>query len=142
AAFFEEMLSARPNKGYSDNWREWLGQLQAIGKRYSQLVQDMYQDTSPLRPQYIVHEVAERLKGQNPIVVTDVGQHQMYAAQHYPVESARSFLTTGGLGTMGFGLPGAIGASVSDPDRTTVRVCGDGRFQLTSQDLGSLEKLQ
>jgi len=142
AAFFEEMLSARPNKGYSDNWREWLGQLQAIGKRYSQLVQDMYQDTSPLRPQYIVHEVAERLKGQNPIVVTDVGQHQMFAAQHYPVESPRSFITSGGLGTMGFGLPAAIGASVSDPDRTTVLFCGDGGFQMTIQELGTLAKLQ
>ena len=62
--------------------------------------------------------------------------------QHYPVESPRSFITSGGLGTMGFGLPAAIGASTAAPDRTTVLFTGDGGFQMTIQELGLLAKLQ
>ena len=140
AAFFEAMLAARPEQPINGNWQEWLEQLKKIGRRYAGLVQDMYQDTTPLRPQYIVHQVAEKLKGQNPIVVTDVGQHQMFVSQHYPVESPRSFITSGGLGTMGFGLPAAIGAASAQPDRTTVLFAGDGGFQMTIQELGTLAK--
>ncbi|MDW7657543.1 MAG: thiamine pyrophosphate-binding protein, partial [Bacillota bacterium] len=138
AAFFEAMLAAKPEQPISADWQEWLDKLRAIGHRYAGLVRDMYQDTSPLRPQYVVHQVAELLKGKNPIVVTDVGQHQMFAAQHYPVESPRSFITSGGLGTMGFGLPAAIGAASADPGRTTVLFAGDGGFQMTIQELGTL----
>jgi acetolactate synthase-1/2/3 large subunit len=138
AAFFEAMLAAKPEMPAGSGWQDWLDKLRAIGRRYAGLVQDMYQDTSPLRPQYVVHQTAEKLKGQNPIVVTDVGQHQMFAAQHYPVESPRSFITSGGLGTMGFGLPAAIGASSADPGRTTILFAGDGGFQMTIQELGTL----
>ncbi len=140
AAFFEAMLSALPSKAGFADWTDWQQKLRAIGSRYAELVADMYQATSPLRPQYIIHQVAERLKGQNPVVVTDVGQHQMFAAQHYPVESPRSFITSGGLGTMGFGLPAAIGASSASPERTTVLFVGDGGIQMTIQELGTLAK--
>jgi len=69
------------------------------------------------------------------VVVTDVGQHQMWAAQHYPFERPGQFITSGGLGTMGFGLPAAIGAQVARPDDCVVCMTGDGSFQMTLQEL-------
>ncbi|HEX7549290.1 MAG TPA: thiamine pyrophosphate-dependent enzyme, partial [Candidatus Methylomirabilis sp.] len=71
----------------------------------------------------------------DPILVTDVGRHQIFAAHYFPVDSCRSFLTSGGLGTMGFGLPAAIGAKPGRPDRPVVAVCGDGGFLMTCQEL-------
>lgn len=142
ASFFEAMLSAPTVEQRADRWQEWRGQLNQLRQKYSALVQKMYVDTKPLHPQYIVHLVAERLKDMNPIVVTDVGQHQMFVAQHYPIESPRSFITSGGLGTMGFGLPAAIGASSADEGRLTVLFAGDGGFQMTIQELGTLAKQQ
>lgn len=141
AAFFDAMLKAYPGQPFDANWKDWLNQLQSIRRRYAELVKAMYQDTKPLQPQYLVHQVAEWQKGKNPIVVTDVGQHQMFVAQHYPIESPRSFVTSGGLGTMGFGLPAAIGASSARPERTTILFAGDGGFQMTIQELGTLAKL-
>lgn len=140
AAFFEAMLAAKNQYDFEGDWQEWLDELRQIKKRYDRLVLKMYRDTEPLIPQYLIHMVAEYLKGQDPIVVTDVGQHQMFVAQHYPIESPRSFITSGGLGTMGFGLPAAIGASSAAPDRTTVLFVGDGGFQMTIQELGTLAK--
>jgi acetolactate synthase-1/2/3 large subunit len=71
----------------------------------------------------------------DPILVTDVGRHQIFAAHYFPVDSCRSFLTSGGLGTMGFGLPAAIGAKLGRPDRPVVAICGDGGFLMTCQEL-------
>ncbi len=142
ASFFEAMLDKGPGSMALDFWQPWRHDLSQIKSRYDRLVRDMLVDTSPLLPQTIVHRVAERLKGQNPIVVTDVGQHQMFVAQHYPVETPRSFITSGGLGTMGFGLPAAIGAASADPQRLTLLFAGDGGFQMTLQELGTLAKQQ
>ena len=141
ASFFEAMLAARPADDFTLLWAGWLNNLLAKKARYRELVMDMYHDGTPLPPQYVVNQVATRLRGTNPLVVTDVGQHQMFVAQHYPVESPRSFITSGGLGTMGFGLPAAIGASMAEPDRTTVLFTGDGGFQMTIQELGLLASL-
>ena len=71
----------------------------------------------------------------DPVLVTDVGRHQIFAAHYFPVDGCRSFLTSGGLGTMGFGLPAAIGAKLGRPDRPVVAVCGDGGFLMTCQEL-------
>ncbi|MFA5027865.1 MAG: biosynthetic-type acetolactate synthase large subunit [Candidatus Methylomirabilota bacterium] len=71
----------------------------------------------------------------DPVLVTDVGRHQIFAAHYFPVDSCRSFLTSGGLGTMGFGLPAAIGAKLGRPDRPVVAICGDGGFLMTCQEL-------
>ena len=142
ADFFETMLASRSQDRFADNWQEWLQLLQAKKVKYLELKNAMYRPGAPLPPQYVIHRIAESIKGQNPIVVTDVGQHQQFVAQHYPVESPRSFITSGGLGTMGFGLPAAIGASAAAPERTTVLFTGDGGFQMTIQELGLLHKLQ
>jgi acetolactate synthase-1/2/3 large subunit len=71
------------------------------------------------------------------LIVTDVGRHQIFTAHYFPVDSERSFVSSGGLGTMGFGLPAAIGAKVGNPGRTVVAICGDGSFLMTCQELAA-----
>ncbi len=83
-----------------------------------------------------------RAAGQNAIITTDVGQHQMWAAQSYPFRRPRTFLTSGGLGTMGFGLPAAIGAALENPDRLVICVSGDGSLLMNIQELATLSELQ
>lgn len=87
-----------------------------------------------LKPQEIVEAVGSVTKGQ-ATVVTDVGQHQMWAAQYYPFTRPNQLITSGGLGTMGFGLPAAIGAKFADPSKTVVLFVGDGGLQMTSEEL-------
>ena len=91
-------------------------------------------DKDRLTPQMVIEAVGE-LAGDETIVLTDVGQHQMWAAQYYPVMKARNFLTSGGLGTMGFGLPAAIGAQIALPEELVVLITGDGSLQMTIQEL-------
>ena len=90
----------------------------------------------PLLPQTVVRAIGEHLNGEG-IVVTGVGQHQMWAAQHIRYERPRSWINSGGLGTMGFCVPAAIGAKVGRPDTTVVGVDGDGSFQMTLQELAT-----
>ena len=85
--------------------------------------------------------ILARLLPEGTIVTTDVGQHQMWVAHAYPFSAPRSLLTSGGLGTMGFGLPAAIGAALSNPGRTVLCVSGDGSFQMNIQELATLAEL-
>ncbi len=87
-------------------------------------------------PMHVIEEMHRLTKG-DCIVATDVGQHQMWVAQLFPFERARSFLTSGGLGTMGYGLPAGIGAKFAAPDRRVVVVSGDGSIQMNIQELGT-----
>lgn len=80
------------------------------------------------------------VKAEDIIVTTDVGQHQMWAAQYYPVERARTFLTSGSLGTMGFGLPTAIGAALANPDKKIICISGDGSIMMNIQELATLKE--
>jgi acetolactate synthase-1/2/3 large subunit len=82
----------------------------------------------------LIHAVAQFL-GEDPIIVTDVGQHQMWVAQGYPLNRPRQWLTSGGLGSMGFGVPAAIGAALAAPDRTVVCFTGDGSILMNIQEL-------
>jgi acetolactate synthase-1/2/3 large subunit len=85
-----------------------------------------------------VMKVLNELTGGDAIIVTDVGQHQMVACRYAKFTQSKSNITSGGLGTMGFGLPAAIGAKVGAPERTTVAIIGDGGFQMTLQELGTI----
>ena len=90
-----------------------------------------------VQPQAVIERIGELTKG-GAIVVTDVGQHQMWAAQYYPYQNERQLVTSGGLGTMGFGVPAAIGAKIANPDKEVVLFVGDGGFQMTNQELAIL----
>ncbi|KQL48623.1 acetolactate synthase catalytic subunit [Brevibacillus choshinensis] len=91
-------------------------------------------DGDTLKPQAVI-ELLYRSTDGEAIVTTDVGQHQMWTAQYYKFKNARSFISSGGLGTMGFGFPAAIGAQIAHPERITIAVVGDGGFQMTNQEL-------
>lgn len=82
----------------------------------------------------------KRAFGEKAIVVTEVGQHQMWTAQHYGFERPRTFITSGGLGTMGFGLGAAIGAQVGNPEKTIIHIAGDGSFKMNAIELGTVSK--
>jgi acetolactate synthase-1/2/3 large subunit len=89
-----------------------------------------------IKPQTVIREL-HRLTGGEAIVTTDVGQHQMWVAQFYPFTKSRQLITSGGLGTMGFGLPAAIGAQLALPGQLVIAVVGDGGFQMTNQELAT-----
>ncbi len=126
---------------FNPDWADWKDSIRDLTERYNAKVSELSKAQVPLLPQYVMRTCSEMTEGMDPIVVTDVGQHQMFACQHYNVESPRSFLTSGGLGTMGFGFPAAIGAAQAFPDRVTIAVVGDGGFQMTLEELGLLEAL-
>jgi len=98
-------------------------------------------DTDGLLPQYVVRKIYEVTKGE-AIIVTGVGQHQMWAAQHYCYNKPNTLISSGGLGAMGFGLPGAMGAQVGCPESTVWCIDGDGSFQMTIQELATIVQEQ
>ncbi|MFD1362497.1 biosynthetic-type acetolactate synthase large subunit [Lentibacillus salinarum] len=98
------------------------------------------QDTF-ISPQWLIEQVY-RISGGEAIVTTDVGQHQMWAAQFYPFSKPNRWVTSGGLGTMGFGFPAAVGAQLGAPDDLVVAVVGDGGFQMTAQELSVIKERQ
>ena len=89
-----------------------------------------------LAPQLVIQEI-DRITAHDAIICTDVGQHQMWATQYYTYTYPRQFVSSGGLGTMGFGLPASIGAKIAYPDRTVIDISGDGGFQMTMQELAT-----
>ena len=111
---------------------EWLKQIKKWKKDYSLIYRKTEDDI--LIPQEILAEINKITKG-DVIVATDVGQHQMWAAQFLTFNNPYSILTSGGAGTMGFGLPAAIGAQVANPDKKVLAIVGDGGFQMTFQEL-------
>ena len=98
-------------------------------------------DDELIKPQYVVEEISNLTRGE-AIIVTGVGQHQMWAAQFYRFRHPRHWLTSGGLGTMGYGLPAAMGAQVARPDRLVVLIDGDGSFVMNSQELATVVENQ
>ncbi len=102
---------------------------------------------SSVNPRAFIRSIPEAASGQGVkaediIVTTDVGQHQMWAAQYYPVEKARQFLTSGSLGTMGFGLPTALGAAIANPGKRVVCISGDGSILMNIQELATLAEME
>ena len=113
--------------------KAWHEQVQAWKRDYPLA----YDAGDQIQPQYVVECIYEQTRGK-AIIVPGVGQHQMWAAQYYQYQRPRQLLTSGGLGTMGFGLPSAIGAKVACPDQTVVNIDGDGSFQMNIQELGTV----
>lgn len=119
-------------KGVPDR-KEWLGYLGELKKNYP-LGYD--KDSKGLKPAYIVEKIYEITRG-DAIICTEVGQNQMWAAQFYKFSRPRTLITSGGLGTMGFGLPAAIGAKVGMPKKHVIDIAGDGSVQMVSQELAT-----
>src|SRR5262249_47707449 len=113
--------------------REWLQRVAWMRDRYP--LQTPGAD-DPLQPYGVVRHVAA-LAGNDAIVTSDVGQHQMWVAQAFPFVRPRQWLTSGGLGTMGFGLPAAIGAALAEPARPVVCFSGDGSLLMNLQELAT-----
>lgn len=110
---------------------QWMGHIQDMKARYP-LNYDHTQLTGP----YVIEKLYE-LTGGDAIITTDVGQHQMWAAQYYKYKEPRTFLTSGGLGTMGYGLGAAIGAKMGRPEKTVVNIAGDGCFRMNMNEIAT-----
>ncbi|WP_187648372.1 acetolactate synthase large subunit [Nitrosophilus labii] len=127
----KEMLPLAKEKVKSDRYESW----REILKRYQELHPLTYEDSDKvLKPQWIIQRVGEKLKGKARIS-TDVGQHQMWAAQFYPFTRPNEFITSGGLGTMGFGFPAAIGVKRGVTDEISINISGDGSILMNIQEL-------
>ncbi|MCM8762896.1 MAG: biosynthetic-type acetolactate synthase large subunit [Candidatus Omnitrophica bacterium] len=112
--------------------REWLKQVHMYKTRHPL----SYKQTDKIKPQYVIEQLYELTKGE-AIITTEVGQNQMWAAQWYKYTHPRSFISSGGLGTMGFGFPAAMGAKIGCPDKTVIDIAGDGSIQMNIQELAT-----
>ncbi|MBA7466619.1 Acetolactate synthase large subunit IlvB1 [subsurface metagenome] len=119
-------------KGIPDR-KEWLSRIKKLKEDYP-LKYD--RSSNKVKPAYVVEKIYELTKG-DAIICTEVGQNQMWAAQFYKFTKPRTLVSSGGLGTMGFGLPAAIGAKIGRPDKTVIDIAGDGSIQMVSQELST-----
>ena len=126
-----QMLLAEPT--VHNNTEKWIDKVTKDKNR----VRSYDKKERVVQPQAVIERIGELTNG-NAIVVTDVGQHQMWTAQYYPYQNERQLVTSGGLGTMGFGVPAAIGAKIANPEKEVVLFVGDGGFQMTNQELAIL----
>ena len=113
---------------------DWLNRIEELKRDHPSM---KIRDTDKLLPQYIINQLSEATEGK-AFIVTGVGQHQMWAAQHYTFTEPRSFVSSGGSGSMGYEVPGAMGAQVGRPDRVVWSVAGDGGFQMTMAELATM----
>lgn len=115
--------------------KEWLNRCQKREKEHPYRYDR--EETKEIKPQKLIEEVG-RLTKEEAVIVTDVGQHQMWVAQYYPFRFPKQLITSGGLGTMGYGIPAGIGAKFACPEKTIVVFVGDGGFQMTNQEFALL----
>lgn len=128
---FLEVFEKEPIPGLEDSRAPWLDQISRWEKEHP-LTYSPSQEL--IKPQYVIEKLHE-IAGENAIITTEVGQHQMWTAQFYKFDRPRTLLTSGGLGTMGFGFPAALGAQAAFPDRLVIDIAGDGSIQMNVQEL-------
>lgn len=118
---------------------EWIQSFKELDKEEQEIVikHAVHPETEGIKMGEIMHLIDQKTKGE-AIIIPDVGQHQMYAMRYYTYRKPNSWISSGGLGTMGFSIPASIGAQMAAPDRTVVVVVGDGCFQMTVQELGTI----
>jgi acetolactate synthase-1/2/3 large subunit len=129
-SILQAMLQKIEKRGGRENWLE---KIRTWKKKHPL----KYKDDGKLRPQFIIQELSDLLKGEG-IIVSEVGQNQMWTAQYYCFRKPRSWLTSGGLGTMGYGFPASMGAHFARPDEVVFDIAGDGSFQMNIQELGTV----
>ena len=130
----KEILKRLNEKIEQQTHKEWLAEIKDAKKKYALKVSD-----KKLNGPQIIEKLYDLTKG-DAVIVTDVGQHQMWAAQHYKFTKPRTLITSGGLGTMGYGLGAAIGAKVGAPDKTVVNIAGDGCFRMNLNELATASR--
>jgi acetolactate synthase I/II/III large subunit len=131
-ALFNEWLSHDAIANAEERTKEWLARI----AEWKEKVPLTYCRGEKIKPQYVIEKLYE-LTGGKAIIATEVGQNQMWAAQFYPVDEPNTFISSGGLGTMGFGFPAAIGAQVACPDKMVVDIAGDGSIQMNIQEMAT-----
>jgi len=127
-----ELVKALDLSTLKEQRAPWMDQIQ-IWKDKNTLA---YKQTDVIKPQYVVEKLYELTRGE-AIITTEVGQNQMWAAQYYHFDKPNHFITSGGLGVMGFGFPAAIGAQMARPDKTVVDIAGDGSIQMNIQEMAT-----
>lgn len=130
------LLSAVHENIFKADYSEWMREIEWI-QAENKVV---HETTEGIHPYHILKTIGKCIDA-DAIITTDVGQHQMWVAQHYPFTGKGRFLTSGGLGTMGFGLPAAIGAAVANPTRQIICFSGDGSILMNIQELATLSEL-
>lgn len=115
---------------------QWLDDIRRWKKEF-----EVNYDDSYLNMPWVMNYTAQALKDENAVFVTDVGQHQMWAAQHLLMDRERSWITSGGLGCMGFGLPAALGAGLAEPDKRIIHIAGDGGIKMTGNEYYTIARL-
>lgn len=133
-----EWFNLQSEADFSDTsrYQQWREILQNWERTYPLTY---HEDGTTIKPQYVL-EVLQRYAGKDAIITTEVGQNQMWTAQFYKFDNPRQFITSGGLGTMGYGLPAAIGAKIAFPDRQVIDVAGDGSIQMNIQELATAKQ--
>jgi acetolactate synthase-1/2/3 large subunit len=117
-----------------DKWHHQIG-------KWNSFHNVKYEQKEVIKPQYVVEKISELTKG-DAIITTEVGQNQMWTAQYFQFVKPRTLLTSGGLGTMGYGFPAALGAQVAFPNKLVIDIAGDGSFQMNSQELATVVQYQ
>ena len=130
----KEVLSILNQKLTRQDHSEWMQTVKELKEKYP-----LKYDNSKLSCPYVI-ETIDEVTGGDAIITTDVGQHQMWAAQYYRYTQPRTFLSSGGLGTMGYGLGACIGAQVGQPDKICVNIAGDGCFRMNMNELATASR--
>ncbi len=133
--WFDRLKDFDP-KDFADRHQPWIERIDAWQKEHPLTY---HEEGDIIKPQYVVEKLNE-LTGGDAIIATEVGQNQMWAAQFYKFNKPRHLLTSGGLGTMGYGLPAAIGAKLAYPDSTVIDIAGDGSIQMNIQELATAKQ--
>ncbi len=135
------ILRATVNGNQKERRKPWWDQLTAWQEEHPLAYQQ--DPEGQIKPQFLIDRVYQLTADRDPILSTDVGQHQMWSAQYFKLKNPRTWLTSGGLGTMGFGFPAAMGAQAAFPDRLVLCIAGDGSIQMNTQELATavIEKL-
>jgi len=129
------MLKATPNGHSIEQRKPWWSQINDWKTKHP--LTYVQPPDALIKPQYVIDRIYQFTKDKDPIVSTDVGQHQMWAAQHFVLNKPHRWLTSGGLGTMGFGMPAALGAQAAFRDKLVLCIAGDGSFQMNMQEMAT-----
>jgi len=131
------LLEQEDTESFRQGLEKWKSQIE----KWKSIHSMEYHQDRIIKPQFVIEKIFELTKGE-AIIATEVGQNQMWTAQYYPFLKARTLLTSGGLGTMGYGFPASIGAQLAFPNRLVIDIAGDGSFQMNIQELATVSQYQ